>query len=511
MSVTKITNDNIEGMDASKLTGTIANARISASSVSQHATTYDDASIRSDILKLALHQAIDGNRVAYNLEDSFIDGFEDDAGITTETTVDRDTTGEYVGTSVPGSAVYETGDRRSTITVTDQLPGQAAGFFNDADGDPEHLVDGTITANTTYGVSLHGNATSGQYCRFQFTTAKVVTECKWYQGSSMSHGVWKWQASNDGTTFTDIGSSFTLGGSTAQIQTQLSGNVTSYTYYQLLGISGTVSGAHYVSEVEFKAMPLVIGATGTLISDPQTASTSRTSASGVIIYEDADGTNTLGTDLKVYFSCNNSAWTEASSYGTATTYSGTKKLVKLGATTCTAGTSVAMKAEWANQLATGAGSYVTGNRASTITVTSDLSVSGGTISTLVDGTISTGGGFYPSSAGFNPAGKYIRFQFSTAQTITAVKFHTQGAGEDLGVWKWQGSNDASSWTDVSAAAILAYDLTDITTFTNSTAYVYYRALGVSGAGDATWIYEAEFEHAGATGKEARLHGWAVNY
>jgi hypothetical protein len=97
--------------------------------------------------------------------------------------------------------------------------------------------------------------------------------------------------------------------------------------------------------------PVTLGATGTLISDPQTASTSRTSASGVIIYEDAAGTNTLGTDLKIYFSCDNSAWTEAASYGTATTYSGTKKLVKLGATTCTAGTSIAMKAVWANQSA----------------------------------------------------------------------------------------------------------------------------------------------------------------
>jgi hypothetical protein len=98
--------------------------------------------------------------------------------------------------------------------------------------------------------------------------------------------------------------------------------------------------------------PLTYNATGTLISDPQTASTSRTSASGVIIYEDAAGTNTLGTDLKIYFTANNGTnWTEAASYGTATTYSGTKKLVKLGATTVTAGTSIAMKAEWANQSA----------------------------------------------------------------------------------------------------------------------------------------------------------------
>jgi hypothetical protein len=95
-----------------------------------------------------------------------------------------------------------------------------------------------------------------------------------------------------------------------------------------------------------------IGPTGTLISDTQTASTSRTTASGVIIYEDGAGTSTLGTDLKIYFTANNGTnWTEASSYGTATTYSGTKKLVKLGSTTVTAGTQVAMKAVWASQSA----------------------------------------------------------------------------------------------------------------------------------------------------------------
>ena len=91
-------------------------------------------------------------------------------------------------------------------------------------------------------------------------------------------------------------------------------------------------------------------ATGTLISDPQTASSSRTSCSGVIVYEDASGTATLGTDLKIYFTANNGTnWTEAASYATAVTYSGTKKLVTLGATTVTAGTQIALKAEWANQ------------------------------------------------------------------------------------------------------------------------------------------------------------------
>ena len=69
----------------------------------QTAMTTDLSPLKSDILKLALHQAIDGNRVAYNLEDSFVDGFEDDTGITTETTVDRDSSGEYVSTTVSGT------------------------------------------------------------------------------------------------------------------------------------------------------------------------------------------------------------------------------------------------------------------------------------------------------------------------------------------------------------------------------------------------------------------------
>ena len=93
-----------------------------------------------------------------------------------------------------------------------------------------------------------------------------------------------------------------------------------------------------------------MNATGTLISDPQTASSSRTSLSGVIVYEDSEGTATLGTDLKIYFTADNgSNWTEASSYGNANTFTGTKKIVSLGNTTVTSGTQIALKAVWANQ------------------------------------------------------------------------------------------------------------------------------------------------------------------
>ena len=112
-----ITDAKIGALNASKLTGSIADARVPASAVTQHVTGFDDSSLRSDILKLALSQAVDGNRVAYNLDNSFIDGFEDDTGITTKTTVARNGTGEYINTATFGTPAYDTSDRSSTITV----------------------------------------------------------------------------------------------------------------------------------------------------------------------------------------------------------------------------------------------------------------------------------------------------------------------------------------------------------------------------------------------------------
>tara|TARA_B110001454_G_scaffold193239_1_gene193993 strand:- start:61 stop:1938 length:1878 start_codon:yes stop_codon:yes gene_type:complete len=104
----------------------------------------------------------------------------------------------------------------------------------------------------------------------------------------------------------------------------------------------------------------VTSATGTLISDAQTvASTSE--VSGVFTYTDSAGTNTIGTDLKIYFTANNGTnWTEAASYGTATTFSGSIKQVKMGKTTVTAGTQVAIKAVWANQVASSKVAHLNG-------------------------------------------------------------------------------------------------------------------------------------------------------
>ena len=130
MALSKIKSDSIDSIDAAKVpnldaskitTGTVDNARITLDAAevpdldAAKITTGDIAlarlgnapatdliPIRQDIAMLALYNAVSDNRAAYNLPYSFIDQFEDDTGLTTQTDVDRNAD-EYVSTSSSGS------------------------------------------------------------------------------------------------------------------------------------------------------------------------------------------------------------------------------------------------------------------------------------------------------------------------------------------------------------------------------------------------------------------------
>lgn len=371
-----VINSNVDltNLSASNLTsGTVADARVPASAVTQHVTGYDDSNVKADILKLAISQAVDGNRVAYNLSDSFIDGFEDDTGITTETTVDRNTSDEYVSTVVSGTT----------------------------------------------------------------------------------------------------------------------------------------------------------NATGTLISDPQTASSSRTSVSGVIVYEDDSGTATLGTDLKIYFTANNgSNWTEASSYATAVTYSGTKKLVTLGSTTVTSGTQIAMKSVWANQAAPASENQVpemTSNTAPSGVCSADEN--NANAYKLFDN--SSTSLWTGTTWGTSHSVHYYKYDFGSGTSITATSYKLtgntnsgSGTNQNPNSWTFEASNDNSNWTTLDSQSSQASTwpsgsyTTKTYTFSNTTAYRYYR-WGWTGAGTVAsqevQLSNAEIIGTAGGGKETRLHGWAVNY
>ncbi len=134
------------------------------------------------------------------------------------------------------------GDRTGIITVTASvglLTGSAGGIVNGLIYDTSQFFNGGLSA-------------SAHWIKFDFGVARKLTEAKWYQSSAVSQGTWKWQGSNDDSTYTDVGSSFTLGATSPQSQTSLNGNTTAYRYWKMVGVSGTTSSLPYVNECEFK-------------------------------------------------------------------------------------------------------------------------------------------------------------------------------------------------------------------------------------------------------------------
>jgi hypothetical protein len=90
------TADDIPNLDAAKITsGTFADARIAASNVSQHATSFDDNKIVNDISTLGLRVHTQENLNASNTNSASFDVFQDSSGITNLTNSSR-TSDEYV-------------------------------------------------------------------------------------------------------------------------------------------------------------------------------------------------------------------------------------------------------------------------------------------------------------------------------------------------------------------------------------------------------------------------------
>lgn len=138
------------------------------------------------------------------------------------------------------------GDRRSLITVTSSLTNAPK-----PDGTPwNFLVDGDTTSNLNW---LTSQGISNENIEFDFGPGaqKYITEAIYKQSTNDTQGTWKWQRSNDNITWTDIGGSFTLGGSTVTTMTTLSTNTTAARYYRIFGVSGTWTSAPFSYEFEF--------------------------------------------------------------------------------------------------------------------------------------------------------------------------------------------------------------------------------------------------------------------
>ncbi len=346
-----ITDAKIAAIAATKLTGTIADARFPATLPAASATNLTSIpaanitgtlpaingaaltnlgleSIRRDIATLALHSAIADNKAAYNLPNSFIDQFEDDTGIGTETNTDRNTTNEYVAsvlanparywqlynTKVGGSGPYHQAMRvyegGSQVTVT-------AGMLSHSGLEAWNTSNAFTTGNNWF--HTDGPA-AGDYMRIDLGAGneKAIDKFQlWLSGAGIDT-IWNIQFSANASSWT-----------------------TAYTGWDM-----DILGAAW-NEVTWSQN--IANATGTLISTAQTANAAQTKVSGVILYKNNEGTATLGTDLKIYFTCNGGTnWTE-STPAAAGTFSTGILMAKCPEVTCTSGTDVRYKVEWANQ------------------------------------------------------------------------------------------------------------------------------------------------------------------
>ena len=524
-----VTDAKIVSMNAAKLTGQLPGSMAA-----------DTTKIDQSIATLGLHIGVADNKASYNLPSAFIDTFEDDSGILTETTADRDATGEYVSTSYTSTtetsiAASDWSGGISGYTLTTGGADQTAsnyGIYTDKtfSGDFTFQADNSWTGGSTGMVCIFDNAEVGSF-------ASSATDRGGLNNMTVSYWADSWYPGGDGNQAfyggSNVGSTYpaTSGfdgnprtvklervGTTIKIYTD---DTLRHTYSQTSSVTfrGAIGGqdaSTNMQNIKWTESTTVNNATGTLISKAQTADAAVSSTSGVMLYEDSEGTGTLGTDLKVYFSSNDGTnWTEAASYGTPQSFVGSTKMVKLGKTTiANTGTAVKMKAEWANQAA----GVAAGKYAVTAGMLSQTGLSSFSAAQVVDGDVATGGGgkgFYVGS-GTSSGEMVVDLGVGNPQTFNKIRSYTSIATNSA-VWTIAYSDNGSAWTNTSltnfAPGSGSFNAWFEGTWTDVGAHRYWKMFISSGNGGSQgWVgHEIEWHAAAVTGKVQRLHGWAVNY
>lgn len=145
----------------------------------------------------------------------------------------------------------------------------------------------------------------------------------------------------------------------------------------------------------------------------------------------------------------------------------------------------------------------TGSRTGTITVTTTATLGGGTAPHLVDGNK----GANSTNACFFAAGQSgveVKFDLGSSKIIRQARWF-QDTTNTHGTWKWRGSNDDSSYTDIGAAFTLGGvngGQIHTTLIDNTTAYRYYKLVQQTGTtSSGPWLEEIEFFIEGATDDE----------
>ncbi|MBZ9794316.1 hypothetical protein [Mesorhizobium sp. ES1-4] len=143
----------------------------------------------------------------------------------------------------PARDAREYGDRTALITPTTTVTLTGGAI--------DSLVDGALGASGTDAV-IFSNGQTTKEIKFDFGSGvtKILTGLHWIQDATGSHGTWVFEGSNDDSSYTGLGSSFTLGG--ALVTEVTWSNSTAYRYYKLRQTSGSTTTSIYNVEAEFR-------------------------------------------------------------------------------------------------------------------------------------------------------------------------------------------------------------------------------------------------------------------
>jgi len=393
--------DNVPAVDltnlsASNLTsGSIPDARVPASAVSQHATSFDDNKLVNDISTLAIRQASNENKGAYNTNSMYVDVFQDSTGVTGLTNVQR-SSDEYMSSVSQGSATefdYNGASPKAKIKTSNMTGTNDTYFEIDNDGDSsrtgtKYVIPSISLSGNNYYMHNSGNTGTNAWSIYDFQSVKLFggslkigkvntwADIKtfrfrystdnntyhdwdmsntssggvayWSNGNGSSGGVWQ-SGTSGGNIVTSQHSTGAIYGSIATVNGVPNINAR---YLQVMYIdeySGTQDNACGLGMFAPYEIPLVANATGSFTSNNITAPSSTSKMGAIITYQNQAGTNALNTDIVLKLSADG-----GSNFSTATLtampdFASGIKMAKVNDLSVTAGTQLKYKIEFANQ------------------------------------------------------------------------------------------------------------------------------------------------------------------
>jgi len=291
MSVTKITDDNIESLDASKLTG--AMPAIDGSALTGISVEQELLALKTNIALNFFLDAVNHARGVQNLSDGFVDQFEDQTGVDDPNSVQAvyNTAGDFYSPFISVA-----GDATPTMTSLTTPSGTVSS-------------SGGINAYQAFADNGSGGSWDnnpfvvGSWIQFSFNnglTAKTVIEYS-IQGdgdaATRSAKSWTLRASNTGSfsgeeVVLDTQSGIIFG--LSEVKAFSFVNATSYIYYRIVFTEHGGNGIMKVGEVELIADGEKNNMT--IVSESSTALISPDTAQVTLFKEDVDAL-TLNTDL----------------------------------------------------------------------------------------------------------------------------------------------------------------------------------------------------------------------